>query len=450
VEFDLIISNGNLINGSCFQRKDIGVTNGIISVLAKPGQLEKKMAKREIDATGKLIIPGAIDSHVHMREPGFTTKEDFSTGTKAAAAGGVTTVMVMPFNQPFTFSDKELEEKARIADGKAVVDFVLQAAVNPFSLTDIKKAANWGAASFELFLADAPDKLQITDNGVLSAVFLAIKEVGAIVGLYADDDSLIQEATTKLKKLSDCSFLNYGKSRPPIGEVLAIMRSSLLAEYLGVQLHLRQISTGKGLEVCRYMKNRYDGITVEVSPHHLLLDEGIMSTLGSFAKVNPPLRKIEDRELLWSGLHDGTIDFIATDHAPHTPEEKKRGYNNLWHAPGGIIGLQTLLPLMINEVLSGNLSFSLLVKLLCENPARRFGLYPRKGIIEIDSDADLVIIDLEKELTIKTEDQYSKAKYTPFEGKRLKGRPVYTLVRGNVVMKDGKVGDFAYGKLIKP
>lgn len=450
MRFDLVIRGGTVVNGSCCKKVDIGITDELISVLALQGILPTNGGQKEIDATGKFIIPGVIDSHVHLREPGFTEKEDFATGTKAAAAGGVTTVMVMPFTQPLVASSKELEEKYRIADGRAFVDYTLQATVKPDLLEQVADAAKWGVTSFEIFLAESPKGLCVGDNGVLSSILERIADTGKIVGIYADDDSIIRENTAALKAAGRHDFMAYTESKPPVGEALGIARACLIAESVGAKIHFRQISTKIGLGILRYMKKRYDRISVEVSPHHLFLDADSINSREPFAKVSPPLRKLEDCQALQQGLKDGTIDIIATDHAPHTLEEKETGYEDIWRAPGGIIGLQTLLPLMLDRVSSGFISLAELINFLCKRPAELFGLYPRKGIIRVGSDADLVIVDLERNYIVSSELQYSKEKYTPFEGTKLQGMPVLTLLRGNVIMEDGIVLQKPLGQLVKP
>lgn len=448
LQLDMVIRGGIVVEPSSADKMDIGIAGGIISALARPGELPR--GQTEIDACGKLIIPGAVDSHVHFREPGLTYKEDFATGTKAAAAGGVTTVMVMPFTRPLTTSVSELEEKARIADGKAVVDYALQATVNSRRLERVAEAAHWGVVSFELLLAEAPEEIRIADNGTLIQVLKAVSNSGSIAGIYADDDGVISAASAALKAAGRCDFKAHAESKPPVGEALGIARACLVAESVGARIHFRQISTKIGVEIVRYMKRRYQGISAEVSPHHLLLDETTLNEMGPVAKVNPPLRTRQDCEALWEGIQDGTIDIIATDHAPHTREEKDAGLTDIWKAPAGVVGVQTVLPLMLDKVSSGLLSLNSMVRLLCEGPARLFKLYPRKGVIRVGSDADLVIIDPDREQVVVEKTQYSKAKRTPFEGVRLRGVPVLTMVRGNIVMRDGVVTDVARGKLVRP
>jgi len=450
LHFDLVINGGIIVTSNGCQKMDIGISDGIITAITKPNYLPDKSRQKFINAKGKLVIPGAVDSHVHLREPGFPSKETFMTGTKAAAAGGVTTVMVMPFTKPFVTSTKELEEKVRIAEGQSFVDYALQATIKPISLDQIKDAANWGITSFEILLAEAPEELRIIDNAVLYSIFEKVAETDSRVGIYAADDDLINKFTQELIEDHRCDFIAHYESKPQVGEALGIARACLMAEFIGTKIHFRQVSTKNGVDILREMKKHYEYISAEVSPHHLFLNTDCISKMGPFAKVNPPLGKHEDCQALWEGLKDGTIDIIASDHAPHTIEEKNNGYQNIWNAPGGIIGLQTLLPLIVDHVLRNSVSMVDLTRWLSERPARLFGLFPRKGIIKIGGDADLVIIDPKKYHIISSESQYSKAKYTPFEGKKLRGTLDSTLLRGNVIMEDGIVLKHALGKLLKP
>jgi len=444
---DKIIRGGTLVNSSGFQKADIGITKGMISAITLPGELHH--IADEIDGSGKYVIPGVIDSHVHLREPGLTDKEDFASGTKAAAAGGVTTIMVMPFNKPIVTSVKELEEKAEIACGRAFVDYTLQATIRPSAINNISDIVKWGVTSFEILLAEAPGEIAIKNNGQLSSILEEASKKKVIVGVYADDDGIIEKFTSSLKLEGRNDFMAHQKSKPCVGEALGIARACLIAESIGARIHFRQVSTKIGVDILRVMKKCNNKISAEVSPHHLLLDARSIDKMEPYAKVNPPLRDREDCEALWKGLKDGTIDIIATDHAPHTPKEKETGYDNIWCAPAGINGLQTMLPLLLNRVFTNQFSLPELVASLCEKPAKLFGLYPRKGVIKIGSDADLVVVDPEKHYMVSAKDQYSKAKHSPFEGTKLQGMPVLSILRGNVIMKDGVVSDNAKGKLIK-
>jgi dihydroorotase len=383
-----------------------------------------------------------------MREPGYIHKEDFDTGSRAAAAGGVTTVMVMPTTNPATTTPDYFEEKIRSATGRAYVDFAIQAGIveNP---SHIETLASLGAVSFELFLADVPPHLLTQDNGNLIDALSRIGRVGRVAGITPGDDAVVRWKTTQLAKGNN-DVLAFARSRPPVAEALGVARACMLAEETGCRVHIRQVSCVRSLEVIRHARNRYKQITAEVTPHHLVLTEESLEQYGPFVKMLPPLRTSTDTESLWQALKDGTIDIVATDHAPHLQEEKEQGKTNIWKAPSGIPGLQTILPLMLDQVAKGCLTFVDLARLCSENPARIFGLFPRKGTLEPGSDADLVIVDPSRTMVIENMAQYSKAVITPFHGQRILGYPVLCMMRGHVIMCDGKIEGNPHGAFVAP
>ena len=444
---DTVILGAEVVTGNRRLRATVGIRGGKVAVLADPAFTLS--AREVIDATGMVVIPGIIDAHVHIREPGFTHKEGFETATMAAVAGGVTTIMAMPTTNPPTLTPKDFEEKIRLAEGKAYVNYALQAAVGE-DLSTIEELAKLGAISFELFLAERPPALLIKDNGVLRTALARVAEVGAVAAVSPGDDGIVRVAMERLQALGRSDPRAWAESRPPCAEALGVARICLIARHLGVPVHVRDITTREAVEVLRAARARYNGVSAETSPHALLLSEDELERQGAYAKVGPPLRAGSDLESVWGGLLDGTIDIVATDHAPHLPAEKEAGRTNIWNAPGGFPGLQTFLPLMLGEVAKGRFSLADVVRCCSERPARLFGLYPRKGALDPGSDADLVIVDLGRTLTIRNEDQLSKARVTPFAGWTVVGAPTLTMLGGQTIMRDGKVLGRPIGALVMP
>jgi len=445
--FDLIVTGGQLASSSGLSPADVAVSDGKVAALLAPGTPVE--ARERIDATGRIVMPGVVDAHVHFREPGIVHKEGFATGGRAAAAGGVTTVMVMPTDNPLTLTVEDFTAKRAMAEGQSHVDIALQAQIAD-NLDALEGLAAAGAVSFEIFLGDVPPAMLVGDSGRLIEALRRIAALGRVAGITPADDGVIAAATAAVRTAGDASRLGFFRTRPPVSEALGVARACLAAEAARARIHIQQLSCGAAAQVLREARQRQAGLTAEVTPHNLLLGEEEIERQGPFAKVLPPLRPAADLEAMRAALADGTADLVATDHAPHTPEEKEPGKADIWKAPGGFPGVQTLLPLMLEEVAAGRLGWGDLVRLICETPARIFGLYPRKGALLPGADADLVIVDPSASRTIRNEDQLSKAGMTPFAGRRIRGWPVATLLRGSLIMRDGTLIGAPAGRFVAP
>lgn len=444
--FDTLIRGAEVVSPGGIKRKTIAIQDGCVAALAEPG--EALDAREEIDATGRTILPGLVDAHVHLREPGFTHKEDFVTGTRAAAAGGVTTLMDMPTDDPWTATVAEFEQKRELMDGRIHVDVALQAAVGP-NHEDVEKLAALGAISFELFLAGGRPDFQVNDDSDFRRLLLAIKAVDGVAGITAGDPDLVAKLSGEIKGSGRCDIAAFNAVRPPEAEVPGVRRACTMAAETGARIHLRQISCAASVEVLsRFAGN--DAISSEVTPHNLLLTDRDAARLGPFGAVIPPLRSNSDCDALQGALRDGVIDIVATDHAPHLRNEKERGRDDIWQAAPGLPGVQTFGSVMLELAHRGALSLESLVHACAEQPARLFGLYPRKGAIAVGSDADLVIVDQNATTQITDEDQLSRAGWTPFAGLAMAGRMDRVILRGQTICVDGKVADTQVGKFLKP
>lgn len=415
---DLCLTNCKIVpeNLEC----SIGIDNGKIVSISKIPPKSSEI----IDAKGNPILPGLIDSHVHFRDPGLTYKEDFKTGSFAAAAGGFTTVMDMPNTEPPTNTKKAFLKKLDIAE-KSIVDFALHAGVK--DLDDINQVAELNPASFKIFM-------DLADNSFLMETFKEISKLNQkhIVSIHAEDKNIIDHCTRIEKDLMNDNPRVYAKARPPISEVVGVSTAIAFASYYNQKIRICHVSTKKSLELINQVKALGYDIFSEIAPHHLFLDDSYFDKCGNLVKTNPPVRNNRNK-LDISNLKD--IDIIGTDHAPHTLKEKEK---NVWEAPPGIPNLDTTLPLLLTQVNNGKMTFNEIKRLLCENPARIFNL-KNKGKIEIGRDADFVVVDMKKEGAINPTEFKTKAKYSPFEGFKVKGIPVMTMVRGNVVMKNGEI-----------
>jgi dihydroorotase len=447
MDVDLVIRNGKIVTPQgIYKGDDIAVEKGKIVSIDKQGSFPE--AQEFIDAEGNYILPGIIDVHVHYREPGYTYKEDFESGSMAAAAGGVTTVCDMPNNLPFCSTVEAFQEKLEIIKSKAYVDYGLIAAVVGETVEEIPKLAEAGINVFKIFMGSTVGGVPAPDDGGMLRAFQLVAETGLRIGVHAENNPIMDYLTAKLKEAGRTDPLAHVEARPPVAEAEAIQRAILFAAETGCKLHIYHLSSKEGARLIKEAKGKGVQVSAETGPHYLLLDCSYMNKLGSILKMNPPVRSREHGEALWQGLLDGTVEVIATDHSPHTPEEKIK--DNIWEAIPGFPGVETSVSLLLTQVNEGRLSLMTYVKLASENPARLFNFYPRKGTIQIGSDADLTIVDMEKEGVISKEELHSKSKITPFDGWKVKGLPVYTIVRGNVVMKEGEIVGKPNGELIKP
>jgi dihydroorotase len=432
LSLDLAIRNARAVHADAEVGCDIGISGGRIAQISAPGTLG---ARAVVDAEGLHVLPGLVDAHAHLREPGIVHKEGFQSGTLAAAAGGVTTVMVMPTDNPVTLTPAQFEDKRRLAQGQCHVDFALQAALGT-DPSHVPELARLGAISFEIFLADVPETFLVRDAESLLAAMAAVARVGAIAGITPGDHDVVLRRTTEIRARSKGAREDFPPTRPPISEALGIARACVAARETGASIHIRQVSCEAGVQVIRAMR---EGIrlTAEVTPHNLTLDESELIRQGPVAKVAPPLRPRSDVTAVLDALRGQTIDIVATDHAPHLPAEKAKGAADIWQAPGGLIGLQTFLPVMLGLVERGQLTLSDVVRTCATAPASIFGL-GHKGRIAVGADADLLLVDMKRSTTIRNEDQLSKAASTPFAGQSVKGALAHTFLRGIEIARDGK------------
>lgn len=447
---DVVVEGGEIVTPFGIQKLDIAISSGRIVGLFENGA--RISAPETIDARGCIILPGAIDSHVHFREPGLTHKEDFSSGTRAAAMGGVTTAMVMPTDLPWTLTVGDLAAKRSMLEGRAYVDLALQAAIagDLSNLDQVEGLADAGAISFEVFLGDVPSPYAMTNAHLLKSALDRIASIGAIAGITPADDEIITAATDAVLAEGGEDLSAFFKSRPPLSESLATARACIVAGTSGARIHVRQVSTRASIAVIRNMKRDFEGLSCEITPHNLVLAESMVRNLGPFAKIVPPLRQEDDLAAAWPALLDGTIDIVATDHAPHTLEEKRAGMNNIWKAPGGFPGVQTMVPLLLDAASSGRISYPEIARVVAQRPAEIFGISERKGSISIGKDADLIFVDPQITWTVSNDQQLSKAGFTPFAGRTIKGAVKKTMLRGRVIMSDNRLIGEPSGRFLAP
>jgi dihydroorotase len=420
---DLVIKNALLFLNDTIQPAEIAVDDGKISKIGKI--VDRQNVNEVIDAKGALVLPGVIDVHVHFRDPGMTKKEDWYTGSCAAAAGGVTTVIDHPNTIPPTIDRYSFKEKRKEAK-KSMIDYGINAGVTA-NLDHLKEMWEAGATSFgEIFMAQSTGALNVSDR-TLQEALAVIGDLDAVACIHAEDEEVRKKFVHLLK--GNLAPESYSKSRPNLSEKIAVEKA---IKFVGdTKMHFCHISAHESLEVIRKAKAENNKITCEVTPHHLFLTTRDYRQLGTLGKMNPPLRDSTSHQSLWTGLNDGTIDIVASDHAPHLESEKQ---TDIWTAPAGVPGVETLFPLMLMAVKRNLLTLKKLIEVTSQNPARIFDL--QKGALVPGYDADFIIVGDAKE--IRREKMHSKAGWTPFNG--MKGIfPRMTISRGEVVFEDGEI-----------
>lgn len=423
-----IIKDGRLLTDDGYTIKaDLLIEEGTIIEIAE--NIERD-AEGVIDASGFLVSPGFIDLHVHLREPGGEAKETIASGTMAAARGGFTTIAAMPNTKPVIDSIERLEWLRKRIKETAAVRVLPYAAItvgqSGQQLTDFQQLSEAGAFAF----TDDGSGVQRAD--VMLKAMKKAADLNKIIAAHCEDRTLINSGSVHEGKFAESHFLN---GIPSVCESVQIARDVLLAEAAGCHYHVCHISTKESVRAVREAKQAGIQITAEVTPHHLILCDEDIPGLDANYKMNPPLRGKADREALLAGLLDGTIDMIATDHAPHTPEEKSRG---MMQAPFGVVGLETAFPLMYTQfVETGIMPLRKLIDLMTIKPAEIFGL--PYGRLQAGAPADLVLIDLQQEKFIDPDSFLSKGRNTPFAGWRCKGCPVLTMVDGKIVWSEQHV-----------
>ncbi len=429
---DLIIHNGTVVSPESTVKASVAIKDGL--VLAVGAAEAMPDARESLDATGLHVLPGVIDDHVHFRDPGYPQKEDFASGTLAAAFGGVTTIFDMPNTLPTVENAQALADKHAIAAGKAHVDYGLYAVLGESSIDKVPELIDGGVIGFKLYMGNTFGRIPSPSTGAMLEAFEVVAPTGKRISLHAETNSVMERREAKLRKVGRTDPLAHLDSRPEVVAIEAVSRAAILAEWTGARINILHISSAGELRPLAEAKARGVDITGETCPHYLMLSTDDYARCGGVIRVNPPVREARNQEPIWAALMDGTIDVIATDHAPHSLEEKTR--NDIWTVDCGFAGVETQMPLMLTAVARGRASICDYVRWSAANPAKIWGLYPRKGVIQPGAEADIAIVDLDRRWTIKDAETHSTAKITPWDGWQVQGLPLHTIVRGRFVMKD--------------
>jgi len=430
VQFDLVLKGGTLVNHAGIGVGDIAIADGMISAI---GDIAADASKEMIDARGLHILPGVIDTQVHFREPGGEHKEDLETGSRSAVLGGVTAVFEMPNTSPTTTSADALADKVSRARHRMHCDFAFYVGGTRENIEELATLERLpDAAGIKVFIGSSTGDLLIDDKESLGGVLARISRRAAF---HAEDEA-------RLNARMDERVPGDASSHPVWRDEIAALQATEmlvgLARSLGRRVHVLHVSTA---EEMAFLKSHKDVASVEVTPHHLTLcAPEAYERLGSLAQMNPPVRDNRHREAIWAALDQGIVDVLGSDHAPHTLEEKAKPYPQ---SPSGMPGVQTLVPIMLDHVNAGRLTLERFVDLTAHGPQRLFGI-SKKGRMAVGYDGDLTIVDLGREVTIGNDWIASRCGWTPYDGKRVTGWPIGTIVRGRRAMWDGEV--FGPGK----
>ena len=443
MHYDLIIKNGTIVTPLKSFLGDIAVSKGKIVKVKGLDEDPSDTADEIYDAAGKHVLPGLIDAHVHFRDPGLTEKEDFETGSAAAAMGGITMVADMPNTIPVTSTVESFTEKANIAREKSYVDFALFALLNNDNLNEIAGLKDAGALGFKVFLGSSTGDIAAPSYPVLMQAMDECVRLDMRIGFHAEFNEVNNNFTAVAKKETDSPdgfWLDY--ARPVLSELKAIETIINYAYHTKAKVHIHHVTSEDAAMYAEQAKEKEIDLTAETCPHYLLFN-----CQDDTYKVYPPIRDDSHRIALWEAVKNGVIDMTASDHAPHTAEEKAVP---MWDAPAGLAGVETLVPLLLNEANKGTcISINDVARLASEAPAKIWGIYPQKGSFNAGTDADITIVDMNMKKIIRASELHSKSKTSPYDGMEVKGWPVAAIVRGSFVMKDGKLtGKKGYGILV--
>jgi len=454
-ELDLIVKNGTVVTAVDTYKADVGVRDGKIAALGL--DLDSEPDTKVVDAMGKYVFPGGIDVHVHFQLPfsGTVSADDFENGTKAAACGGVTTVLDFAIQKKGHSIMEAVEARRAEADSNVCIDYGLHAAItdwNSQTQAEIKRIIEYGIPTFKMFMIYKNEGWMANDGMLFNALEETAK-LGGQIGVHAESvdvlDMLIERYAQEKEKWG---AYGHTLSRPCYVEEEAIIRAIKWAEATGGKLYIVHMSTGEGAEAVHAAKNRGVNVYAETCPQYLLLDDEVFKQKdGHLYATCPQIKKPHDSERLWEGLANGDVQIVATDTCTFDTKQKAAWNGDFRKIPFGMPGVETMVPLMHTEGV-GKRGFSVnhLVSLVSTNPAKLFGLFPEKGTIVIGSDADLVIFDPKKEVTLKAENLQTNCDWNPFEGWQLAGYPTTTISRGKIVAESGTfVGEVGHGRFLK-
>jgi dihydropyrimidinase len=437
----LLIKNGTCVNATGSFRADVAIANGKVVAMGHDLGLP---AEDAIDATGQLVLPGVVDSHVHLPWPSASldSVDDFSSGTTAAACGGVTTIIEYVVTNETGRLLPTLDQRLATATGSAFCDYtfhLILRKVTAETLSDMSQVVERGFPSFKIYTAY--EGFHLSDGEILLAMQEA-RALDAVVSVHAEDGALVSFATNRLAAAGKVGIEHYPEAHPYAADLAGTRRIIDYAHYTGARVHIVHVNTGKGARMIRQARQAGLAITGETCPHYLIFEDSVYRSgqpEAHYFVLAPAIRTDEDRQGLWDALAVADLDCIATDHCPYTSPQKLQGVGDFRRVPGGAAGVETSLPLLYTYgVQAGRLSIQRLVELMSTNPAKIFGLFPQKGTIAVGSDADLAIYDPQTRATVQSKHLHSRTDHSLYDGMEVAGHVAWTILRGSVVAQNGQ------------
>ena len=422
---DLIIKNGLCYIEGKLKKQDIGIKNNKIFEI---GTLNSESSKEAFDAKNLTVLPGCIDTQVHFREPGSTDAEDLNSGSRAAIAGGITSVFEMPNTNPPTSSKKEFSNKLKLAKNRMYCNYAFYFGATPENHKELSELQDLeGCCGIKLFVGSSTGNLLVKREEDIEKVF---QNSSKIVSVHSEDEEILNIRKKLIKEGDVQTHPVWRNEECAISSTRKIVK---IAERFNKKAHILHVTTKEEVD---FLSQHKGNISFEITPQHLTLAAPeCYEKLGTYAQMNPPIRDKTHQNRLWYGVKNNFLDIIGSDHAPHLKENKDKTYPN---SPSGMPGVQTLVSVMLNHVNAGKLTLEQFVNFVCENPVKIFGI-KNKGYIKKDFDADLTIVDMNKKHTIKNQEIESKCKWSPFNDMEFKGKPVLTIVNGKIKMQNGKI-----------
>jgi dihydroorotase (multifunctional complex type) len=454
---DTVIAGGDVLLPDGVHRVDLGLANGKVAGVYAPGTAPD--ATEVIDATGKTSLPGIVDIHFHVRAPAYPERGTVLSETRAAAAGGVTTLFEMPISKPCCSTPEELARRRDHFAEHAVIDFALYAAPGDLTEASRDRMMDLGCIAWKIFTTSAPagradefEGLAFPDEADQLRALQLLAGTGLPVVVHAESAALLAHYERLASVLDPADAATHGKSRPAICESVAVAKLLAMNMTAQAKLHIAHVTSAETVQVLRGFAGTSD-FTAETCPQYLFTTEDDVARAGIYGKVNPPIRFQSDQDALWQAIEDGVIDYVTTDHAPFAKAEKEAAEGNFPAAPPGVPGIEFMLPAMLDAVAKGRLSLRRAHDLICANGARRYGLYPQKGSVLPGSAADVTIVDLDDETVISAATLHTHAREVAhlFEGRQLRGKVTQTILKGRTVYRDGTVsGPQGAGDYVTP
>lgn len=444
-KFDCIIKNGDVFIDNKIQKINIGIKNGKIKKIFSVSK--KYDAKKIINAKNKMVLPGVIDIHFHIRAPAFPKRGTVLSETKAAAKGGVTTLFEMPISDPCASTPKIIKQRKKHFKKESHINFGLIAAVGKLKLNNLNGLLKEGAIALKIFTISPPpnrfsefDGLCFETEGELFEALTHAKKSNLVIIFHAESQELLEHFNNLHKKYDPADPKQHNAVRPPIVEAVAIAKILTINSYVGAKIHIAHVTSKTSCDLISFFQKQGQDLTAETCPHYLFKTEEDVIKHNAFGKINPPIRKKIEQKELWKAIEENVLTIIASDHAAFSYDEKIKGKNQFSSAPPGTPGGELLFPLMMNAVINGKIKLEKIIKLLCENPAKRFGLYPKKGTIREGSDADIIIFNKKEKWKITKDNLETKGKSCAhlYYDDNIKGKVNMTIVNGNIIYDNGK------------